>query len=69
MNEVDQSEDEKVLVKISKRLYRPLESDIYRADRSKEKEKLKRESKVDFRAGQINSIQRYKTQKSRINYI
>ncbi|MEM3844520.1 MAG: GDP-mannose 4,6-dehydratase [Candidatus Parvarchaeota archaeon] len=48
VNEIGLSPDDKVLVKVSKDLYRPLESDNYRADYSKAKEKLKWEPKVGF---------------------
>jgi GDPmannose 4,6-dehydratase len=48
-NEVGLSANGKVLVKVSKDLYRPLESDNFRADYSKAKEKLKWEPKVKFK--------------------
>jgi len=48
VNEVGLSENGKTLVKVSKDLYRPLESDNYRADYSKAKEKLGWEPKVRF---------------------
>ena len=40
VNEVGLSGEGKVLVKVSRELYRPLESDNYRADYAKAREKL-----------------------------
>ena len=48
VNEVGLSEEGKVLVKVSKELYRPLESDNYKADSSKSREKLGWGPKVKF---------------------
>ena len=49
VNEVGLSDEEKVLVKVSRDLYRPLESDNYRADFSKAREKLGWEPRVRFK--------------------
>ena len=49
INEVGLSDQEKVLVKVSRDLYRPLESDNYRADFSKAREKLGWEPRVKFK--------------------
>ena len=48
LNEVGLSNGE-TMVKISKEFYRPLESDNYRADYSKAKNKLKWQPKTKFR--------------------
>lgn len=48
-NEVGLSEEGRVLVKVSKEFYRPLESDNYRADYSKAKKNLGWEPRVKFR--------------------
>ncbi len=49
VNEVGLSDEEKVLVKVSRDLYRPLESDNYRADYTKAREKLGWEPRVKFK--------------------
>jgi GDPmannose 4,6-dehydratase len=49
VNEVGLSEEGKVLVKISRDLYRPLESDNYMADYRKAREKLEWKPKVKFK--------------------
>lgn len=49
VNEVGLSDEGKVLVKASRGLYRPLESDNYRADYSKAREKLGWEPEVKFK--------------------
>lgn len=48
LNEVGLSDNDEVLVKINKTLYRPLESDNFRADYSKAKTKLDWEPRVSF---------------------
>lgn len=48
INEVGLSEEGKVLVKVSRELYRPLESDNYKADYSKAREKLGWKPKINF---------------------
>lgn len=49
VNEVGLSDEEKVLVKVSRALYRPLESDNYRADYSRASDKLGWEPRVKFK--------------------
>ena len=49
VNEVGLSDKGKVLVKVSRDLYRPLESDNYRADYTKACEKLEWEPRVRFK--------------------
>ncbi|MHB1709479.1 MAG: GDP-mannose 4,6-dehydratase [Thermoplasmataceae archaeon] len=48
VNEVGLSDDGRTLVKVSREFFRPLESDNYRADYSKAKEKLKWEPGTKF---------------------
>ena len=49
INEVGLSEDDRVLVKVKKEFYRPLEADNFMADFSKAKEKLGWKPRVNFR--------------------
>ncbi len=49
INEVCLSDEEKVLVKVSRDLYRPLESDNYRANYSKARDKLGWETRVKLK--------------------
>ena len=49
VDEIGFSDEEKVLVKVSRDLYRPVESDNYRADYSKAREKLGWEPRVKFK--------------------
>ena len=49
VNEVGLSDDGKVLVKVSRELYRPLESDNYRADYKKAHQELGWEPRIKFK--------------------
>ncbi|MHB8372982.1 MAG: GDP-mannose 4,6-dehydratase [Thermoplasmataceae archaeon] len=48
INEIGRSDDGKILVKVNKKFFRPLESDNYLADYSKAKKNLKWEPKTKF---------------------
>jgi len=49
INEIGVSDDGKTMIKVSKELYRPLESDNYKADYTKAKEKLGWNPEIRFR--------------------
>ena len=49
MKEIGVSDDGKTMIKVSKQSYRPLESDNYKADCTKAKEKLRWNPEIRFR--------------------
>jgi len=49
VNEIGLSDDGKTVIKVSKEFYRPLESDNYKADPTKAKEKLGWNPEIKFR--------------------